>query len=247
MSRFILALSLIGMVTASAIAQPPPRPRPRPHPEMVLAPPPGTEVPRPPRQRDPERAKIMFFDRLFALMDTDGDGTISKEEMLAWLKGVHFGHGPMGGVSDGPMGGVSEGDEGLEGLLYPDECSAATVTSEMTPQDTNVACSGSESEGNLLHRTVCNMAPYDSQAISVPEGRAVDCFAIAAIKGHNIEFEIIKESDGSQMYHTSMGKATYDTLVLTGEPGGTVYRIKLLSADETDARITLEFIDHPTF
>ena len=66
----------------------------------------------------------------------------------------------------------------------------------MTPQDTNVACSMSESEGNLLHRTVCNMAPYDSQAISVPEGRAVDGFVIAAIKGHNIEFEIIKESEG---------------------------------------------------
>ncbi|MEC7842490.1 MAG: EF-hand domain-containing protein [Candidatus Latescibacterota bacterium] len=236
MSRFILALSLIGMASASTIAQPPPPP------EIVLAPPPGTKLPPPAgddHSGDPERAKIMIFDHLFALMDTDGDGRISKEEMLAWLKGVHFGHGPMGGVS--------EGDEGLEGLLYPDECSAATVTSEMTPQDTNVACSGSESEGNLLHRTVCNMAPYDSQAISVPEGRAVDCFAIAAIKGHNIEFEIIKESDGSQMYHTSMGKATYDTLVLTGEPGGTVYRIKLLSADETDARITLEFIDHPTF
>jgi len=29
------------------------------------------------------------------------------------------------------------------------------------------------------------------------------------------------------MYHTSMGKTTYDTLVLTGGPGGTVYRIKL--------------------
>ena len=48
------------------------------------------------------------------------------------------------------------------------------------------------------------------------------------------------------MYHTSMGKTTYDTLVLTGGPGGTVYRIKLLGADETDARITLEFIDHRT-
>ena len=133
---------------------------------------------------------------------------------------------------EGLGGGISEGDEGLEGLAYPEECSDATVTSEMSPQDTNVACAGSESEGNLVHRTVCNMAPYDSQAISLPEGRAADCFAIAAIKGHNIVFEIIKESDGAQMFHTSMGKTAYDTLVLIGEPGGAVYRLTLIHISE---------------
>jgi hypothetical protein len=278
MTKFILALSLIGMATATAIAQPMPPP-----PELILAPPPGTELPPPPEPppEDPEEAKMMLFADLFALMDTDGDGKISREEMMAWVMGIHFpgdgepgderigaghpphplstesrlldprlprhrkGHERMG--HEGMGGGISEGDEGLEGLAYPEECSDATVTSEMSPQDTNVACAGSESEGNLVHRTVCNMAPYDSQAISLPEGRAADCFAIAAIKGHNIVFEIIKESDGAQMFHTSMGKTAYDTLVLIGEPGGAVYRIKLLSADETDARITLEFIDHPQF
>ena len=30
-------------------------------------------------------------------------------------------------------------------------------------------------------------------------------------------------------------------------PDGAVYRINLLSADEADASITVEFIDHPTF
>ena len=49
------------------------------------------------------------------------------------------------------------------------------------------------------------------------------------------------------MFNTSMGKTAFDTLVLTGGPGGTVYQIKLVSADETDARITVRFIDHPTF
>lgn len=242
MNRFILALSLICMVAASAIAQSPPPPG------IMLVPPPGIELPPPPEPppEDPEEAKMMLFDSIFALMDTDGDGKISKEEMLAWLADMHF-PGPGPGPGDEEMMGVSEGDEGLEGLPYPDECSDATVTSEMTPQDTNVSCSSSESEGNLLHRTVCNIEPYNSQAISLPENRAADCFAIAAIKGHNIVFEIIKESDGTQMFHTSMGKTAYDTLVLIGEPGGTVYRINLLSADEPDASITLEFIDHPMF
>ncbi|MBQ41321.1 MAG: hypothetical protein CME15_02565, partial [Gemmatimonadetes bacterium] len=152
MSRFILALSLIGMVTASAIAQPPPRPRPRPHPEMVLAPPPGTEVPPPPRQRDPERAKIMFFDRLFALMDTDGDGTISKEEMLAWLKGVHFGHGPMGGVSDGPMGEVSEGE---------DESCGSTDT-PATPVDCTDMSGNWQEVSNVLSEADCQFGYTDA-------------------------------------------------------------------------------------
>ena len=44
-----------------------------------------------------------------------------------------------------------------------------------------------------------------------------------------------------------MGKAAFDTLVLIGEPGDTVYRINLTGADEADASVTLEFIDHPTF
>jgi len=31
------------------------------------------------------------------------------------------------------------------------------------------------------------------------------------------------------------------------EPGDTVYRINLISADEPDASITVEHIDHPQF
>ncbi len=140
MSRFILALSLIGMVTASAIAQQPPRP----HPEMVLAPPPGTEVPPPPRQRDPERAKIMFFDRLFALMDTDGDGTISKEEMLAWLRGVHFGHGDFEEPSS-------------------EEQSCGSTDTPATPVDCT-DMSGNWQEGsNVLSEANCNFGYTDSQ------------------------------------------------------------------------------------
>ena len=64
----------------------------------------------------------------------------------------------------------------------------------------------------------------------MPEGRAADCFRIAAIKGNNITFEIVKESDGSVIFDTSMGKTAIDTLVLIGEPGDTVYRINLTGA-----------------
>ena len=119
MTRIILALSLISVVVTSAIAQPP-----KPPPGILLSPPPGTELPPPPPEppTDPEAGKMMLFEGLFTLMDTDGDVKISKEEMLAWLADIHFpGHGP--GDGGGESSGISEGDKGLEGLPYLVECS----------------------------------------------------------------------------------------------------------------------------
>jgi len=142
---------------------------------------------------------------------------------------------------------ISEGDEGLESLPHPEECGETLTSSEMGPIAEGVSCGSSDSVGNQLNRTVCNLAPYNSNAISMPEGRAADCFRIAAIKGNNITFEIVKESDGSVIFDTSMGTTAFDRLVLIGEPGDTVYRINLTGADEADASVTLEFIDHPMF
>ena len=142
---------------------------------------------------------------------------------------------------------ISEVDEGLESLPHPEECGETLTSSEMGPIAEGVCCGSSDSVGNQLNRTVCNVAPYNSNAISMPEGRAADCFRIAALKGNNITFEIVKESDGSVIFDTSMGTTAFDRLVLIGEPGDTVYRINLTGADEADASVTLEFIDHPMF
>ena len=54
-------------------------------------------------------------------------------------------------------------------------------------------------------------------------------------------------SEGCVIFDTSMGKTAFDTQVLIGEPGDTVYRINLTGADEADASVTLDFIDHPMF
>ena len=97
--------------------------------------------------------------------------------------------------------------------------------------------------GNLLFRTVCNTDPYNTSAISLPDGRAADCFGLEAIAGNHIVFEIVNEADGAQMFHTSWGKEAFHHLVITEG----VYLIKLISADEPDARITVRFIDHPMF
>ena len=170
----------------------------------------------------------------------DGDGTHHDGD------GMH--HDGDGMHHDGEeVHGISEGDEGLEGLPYPAECGEDLSESELGPVATNVSCGTSESEGNQVQRTVCNVSPYDSAAISLPSERAADCFRIAAIKGNNIAFEIVNEDDGTVLFDMSMGKEAFDQLVLTGGPDGAVYRINLLGADEADASITVEFIDHPTF
>ena len=217
----------------------------------LLPPPEGDEPPPPPEEMPPhlmiplpedfvppppEDGPEAFIEAAFALIAGE-DGVLILEELLEWLDAK-----PMNGNS-----GISEGDEGLAGLPYPPACSSSLVNSELLPQQTGFACNNSQSVGNLIFRTVCNADPYRDQAISLPDGRAADCFGIEAIKGTNLIFEIFKESDGTLMYDNSMGKNAFETLVLIGEPGGTVYRIKLFGADTPDARMTIRFIDHPTF
>ena len=187
-------------------------------------------------------------------MHHDGDGMHDGGDgMHDGGDGMHDGgdgthHDGDGMHHDGEeVHGISEGDEGLEGLPYPAECDEDLSESELGPVATNVSCGTSESEGNQVHRTVCNVSPYNSAAISLPSERAADCFRIAAIKGNNIAFEIVNEDDGTVLFDMSMGKEAFDQLVLTGGPDGAVYRINLLGADEADASITVEFIDHPTF
>ena len=187
-------------------------------------------------------------------MHDDGDGMHDDGDgMHDGGDGMHDGgdgthHDGDGMHHDGEeVHGISEGDEGLEGLPYPAECDEDLSESELGPVATNVSCGTSESEGNQVHRTVCNVSPYNSAAISLPSERAADCFRIAAIKGNNIAFEIVNEDDGTVLFDMSMGKEAFDQLVLTGGPDGAVYRINLLGADEADASITVEFIDHPTF
>jgi len=137
--------------------------------------------------------------------------------------------------------GISEGDEGLEGKPHPPECSDELFPSEMQPQAEGEPCA--ETEGNLVFRTVCNVEGFNAQAISLPDGRAAGCFAIEAIRGHGIVFEIARESDGSVVFDTSMGKEAYHNLVLVGPE---VYHVKLVGGSP-DAAITVRFVDHGVF
>ena len=241
LKKLTLITCALAIAAFAVVAEDPPPPPPMPG---LMVPLPDGVMPPPP-EAGPEAFDAFLAD-VFALIDENGDGLVSLDELKAWM--MKFGPKEPGEDSEpGEMAGISEGDEGLEGRPYPPECSEDVRNSELLPQGENVACGRSESVGNLLFRTVCNAAPYNTNAISLPEGRAADCFGVEAIKGHNIVFEIVEEATGTVVFDTSMGKTAFDTLVLVGGPGGTVYQIKLVSADEADARITIKFIDHPTF
>ena len=249
---------LVSLALCSPSAQAAEDPHPPHHPALVI-PLPGDFAPPPPPED--EEGRKGWFENAFGAIDADGDGVISKEELMAAMRGPHHhaegdgGEGMEGsehpdseGGFDHSDDGLSADDEELSGLPQPPPCDEGVRESELSPQDVNVACSSSESVGNLIFRTVCNEDPYKSEAISLPSGRAADCFAIEAIRGSGITFEIVEESTGTAVFNTADGKHAFDTLVLTGGPSGTkVYRINLLSGDTPDASLTIRFIDHETF
>ena len=257
-------VALLGLAIMSVSVQADRHQTAGPHgPPMLHIPlPPDFPPPPPPEDRD---GRGVWFEKAFGAIDQDGDGLISKEEMMAAIRARrearharhdggegegpredHVGGGEGEGFEIGPIGLSADHPE-LAGLPEPPPCGDDLRTSELGVQEENKACEGSESVGNLIFRTVCNAEPYNSEAISLPPDRAADCFDIEAIRGSGITFEIIEESTGNVVFNTIEGPDQFKRLVLTGGPSGTVYRIVLLSGDSPDASITVRFIDHPTF
>ncbi len=244
-------VALVGLALCSSSVQaaedsPPPH-KGAFHPALVIPLPDDFAPPPPPEDHEGRKG---WFENAFGAIDKNGDGLISKEEMMAAWRERREDHGGEE-HSDEPgegFGSLSADDEELSDLPEPPPCGEDLRSRELTPQEENYPCSGSESVGNLIYRTVCNMDPYKSEAISLPFERAADCFGLEAIRGSGITFEIIEESTGTSVFNTADGKAAFETLVLTGGPSGTkVYRINLLSGDSSDASLTIRFIDHPVF
>lgn len=132
--------------------------------------------------------------------------------------------------------------EGMMGDKVPPECSAELVNSELLPQAENVPCG--TTTGNLLFRTVCNMPGFDSQAISLPDGRDADCFGIESQTSGVVVFTIYPESDPGNLIFDSTRDGLHNLgAVHLGDTG--VYRIDLdEAASDAGARITVRFVDH---
>jgi hypothetical protein len=115
-----------------------------PPPAGIMIPlPAGAMMPAP--EEGPDKLADFVLDHL----DKDGDGKISKDELLDALKGGMPHHGDSDGDSDGDseMSGISEGDEGLESLPHPEECGETLTSSEMGPIAEGVSCGSSHSVG----------------------------------------------------------------------------------------------------
>lgn len=131
---------------------------------------------------------------------------------------------------------------GMMGGMVPPDCSAELVNSELLPQAENVTCGSSE--GNLLFRTVCNMPGFDSQAVSLPDGRDADCFGIESQTSGVVVFTIYPESDPSNLIFDSTRDGLHNIgAVHLGDTG--VYRIDLdEAASDPNAKVTVRFVDH---
>jgi hypothetical protein len=194
-------------------------------------------------------------DQVYKMIDKNGDGVLQKEEVLAWVKQA-YPPGPNGEpagmmlVQPGaqppppPPGETAMMPPPPGPLPTPPPCSDALRTSEQNPQKTNVPCNGKE--GNLLFRTVCNADGYDTQAITLPAGRAAGCFGVEAITGGRIAFGIRVEG-GATLYHSSSGPIPAGFVVSDTMPSATgKYTIFLdRGASDPGAAVTVRFVDYP--
>ena len=139
---------------------------------------------------------------------------------------------------EGEEGGLLiEGEGDLADLPLAPECSDELRDSERDPQAENVPCG--DREGNLIFRTICNMPGFESQAISLPDGRGAGCFGLEALRSE-IAFEIVAE-DGTVLFNTNMGKEAYMGLHLEG-PG--VFEVRSVGGSP-DGGVTIRFTDIP--
>ena len=133
-------------------------------------------------------------------------------------------------------------------MRVPPECSDALRNAELQPQATDAPVD--ETMGNLIFRTVCNMPGWDTNAITLPAGRAAGGFDVEASThdpSSGVNFEIRVEG-GPTVYHSSMGKAAFHSLILEdNNPSSTgKYTIALdTGGSAPGARITIRFVDHP--
>ena len=202
---------------------------PPPFPHIVI-PLPGDFMPPAPEDGHEE-----FMKAAFGALDSDGDGTLSKDEIKAAFEAAMGDHG-MG--HDGPCGG------GCGGEHDGDPCGGGGCGGEhgdhpMDPEWEIAECNGAE--GNNVIRGLMASEGSNAVAISLPEGRAAGCFEVT---GGDYSAEIIEETDPPSdpapvVWDSGSGDAIADLVI----SGSGIFHFHLTSDD--GAAITVSYVDYP--
>jgi len=132
----------------------------------------------------------------------------------------------------------------MGGGNVPPDCNDELRNSELLPQKENVTVNGKT--GNGLFRTVCARQPYDTNAITLPSGRAAGAFDVEAATPGKVAFGIRVEG-GADVFHSSAGKTAFHSLLIedTTPSANGKYTIYLDAANsDPGARVTIRFLDY---
>jgi hypothetical protein len=215
--QFAFAVLAVALAATPLLADQHEEPPPPSRPQLVLEPPPGAEPPEDPGEppADPEAAKGWLSSLFHDMMDEDGDGLVSQEELRAWVAWAHIPFDPY--MHEDMMEQGLCGD--VEGIL---------VTLDLTLDPVH----------DPLHDDLAFTIPEGREA-----GCFIMFDIGFDIETTENEFQIVEEPEPMTTVWHSMddGPPAFQALVL----GPGIYHAQLLESASETGIYRIQFVDYP--
>lgn len=189
-----------------------------------------------------EALRRQTASQVFDLIDTNGDGVLEREEVVAWaVEAANQGNQgqparlvlsqppvvtgapvddnpPSGGGTPPPAASTTQinfnglNPQLLSGLLGATPCSQALIAGENSTPQAT-GVTCFEGEGPQFAWTICNTEGFDSRLLTLPQGQNASCFSVAQSRG-NVVWGIRTE-EGMQIYDSNDGPEVLAGRLLT--------------------------------
>jgi len=190
---------------------------------------------------DPEEAKDWLLGIVYPMMDIDGSGELSYEEVRAWVAWVHI---PLMEHMEHPPEPPPEEEPLPEGEPPHD--------GEPPPEGEPGAHCG-DFIGNHVEFSLSISTGPTAMAITLPEAREGGCFYLEVTGGDldtmANEFQIIEETDPPSdpppvIWHSMQedAQAIFESMVL----GPGIYHVELIDSGVPAAVFTFSYVDYAT-